>query len=590
MLLHDFQEFYKNTFSALLQSRSPEGHWEGELSSSALSTATAIFTFHLHDHQQNQRHWHEIILAGSAWLTHTQNSDGGWGDTDKSLSNISTTALCWAAQRASNPNAQDSIRRAETWLSGEAGGLSPEVLAPAIIRRYGKDHTFSVPILAMLAIAGCLGERPWKLIPQLPFEIAALPFSWFQFLQLPVVSYALPALIAIGQVRHHHRPTWNPVTRFLRTITAAKTRRLLLRIQPTTGGYLEATPLTSFVTMSLIAAGHTDDAVVQKALEFLENSMRPDGSWPIDTNLATWVTSLAVNATPSQHLDLAQREYLCRWLLQQQYQDTHPYTQAAPGGWAWTPLSGGVPDADDTPGALLAIRKLGEPSADTVKATTAGVTWLLDLQNRDGGIPTFCRGWTGLPFDRSSTDLTAHTLLAWSSWHDVMPSSIQDRISRAATRGYAYLRRSQAEDGSWAPLWFGNQHSQETPNLTYGTSRVLRLEQILGKFHEPPGWTESLAKAKNWLLSAQSTDGGWGGRVGTPCSIEETALALEVLGPSDPDAIRRGMDWLNQATKNGTEFPASPIGFYFANLWYYEKLYPILYTCKALSMLTNQPR
>ena len=36
--------------------------------------------------------------------------------------------------------------------------------------------------------------------------------------------------------------------------------------------------------------------------------------------------------------------------------------------------------------------------------------WLIHLQNRDGGWPTFCRGWGALPFDRSGCDLTAHVL------------------------------------------------------------------------------------------------------------------------------------------------------------------------------------
>ena len=43
------------------------------------------------------------------------------------------------------------------------------------------------------------------------------------------------------------------------------------------------------------------------------------------------------------------------WLLRQQSTREHPFTHAAPGAWAWTPLSGGVPDADDTPGALVAL-------------------------------------------------------------------------------------------------------------------------------------------------------------------------------------------------------------------------------------------
>ena len=77
-------------------------------------------------------------------------------------------------------------------------------------------------------------------------------------------------------------------------------------------------------------------------------------------------------------------------VLAQQFRSPHPYTNAAPGGWAWTDLPGGVPDADDT-GALLALHNLGDIDATVRSAASAGIRWLLDLQNHDGGIPTFCR-------------------------------------------------------------------------------------------------------------------------------------------------------------------------------------------------------
>src|SRR5690606_25955223 len=100
------------------------------------------------------------------------------------------------------------------------------------------------------------------------------------------------------------------------------------------------------------AAGHP---VVRKGVEFLVNSVQPDGSWPIDTNLATWVTTLSINALGDDGLPEDARAPLREWLLGQQYREVHPFTNAAPGGWAWTDLPGGVPDADDTPGALLAL-------------------------------------------------------------------------------------------------------------------------------------------------------------------------------------------------------------------------------------------
>lgn len=600
-----FEELRSHARRSLLAARGPNGCWEGRLSSSALSTATALFTLSLYGRTPGNAGRHaDLIRGGLRWLADTQNADGGWGDTTRSLSNISTTALCWAAGGVPEAKGFDAtVARAEDWLRTAAGSLEPDTLAKAIADRYGKDRTFSVPILTMLALAGRLGPAGWRLVPQLPFELAACPFRWFQWLRLPVVSYALPALIAIGHVRHRHRPTRNPITRLARGLARNRTLRTLREIQPTTGGYLEATPLTSFVVMSLIASGQADGPVVVDGLRFLERSARPDGSWPIDTNLATWVTTLAVNALlagPADDFPESERLVIRAWLLGQQYRSEHPYTHAAPGGWAWTDLPGGVPDADDTAGALLALARLGPADDQTLDAAAAGVRWLLDLQNADGGVPTFCRGWTGLPFDRSSADLTAHALLAWAAWRDRLDAKIQSEIEAATRRGIEYLVRTQRADGAWAPLWFGNQHAAEVSNLTYGTSRVLRLAGAGPRSGQ--SWSLSLEHGTAWILANQNPDGGWGGRAGTPSSVEETSLALEGLAavaasrPKPPSAddpatvdltgpITRGLTWLTDRTSGGTDLQPTPIGFYFANLWYSEALYPFIYLAAATSRL-----
>ena len=565
----------RNARSALAAARTDGGFWVGELSSSALSTAVAVFTLHLLD----AANYADAIRSGLDWLRRTQNDDGGFGDTDRSKSNISTTALCWAAFTAGDDAA--TTTKIEAWLTREAGSLEPRELAKTIADRYGKDRTFSVPILTMLAIAGKLGPHGWRLVPPLPFELAALPFAWFQILRLPVVSYALPALIAMGLVRHTQRPTWFLPWRWLRNGVTSRCLRKLRTIQPTTGGYLEATPLTAFVGMSLIHAGHAASPVVAHGVEFLVRSRRPDGSWPIDTNLTTWVTTLAVNAGATAVDDDAKRKQVESWLLAQQYRTVHPYTMAAPGGWAWTDLAGGVPDADDTPGALLALAKL---KSDNVEAARLGCEWLLNLQNGDGGIPTFCKGWTGLPFDRSSNDLTAHTLRAWAAWRGRFDAKFQAKLDAAWDRAIRFLQRSQMQDGEWLPLWFGNEHLPQgaIENATHGTARVLLCIGLPGCESLQP----ELERAARWLQQSQNADGGWGGGSGTPSSIEETALACEALAaasePADCGESRnRGLDWLCEATANGTRFPATPIGFYFANLWYHEQLYPLIFTVAA---------
>src|SRR5438445_4387219 len=78
---------------ALLAERVPAGHWVGELSTSALSTATAVMALHL----VNPFEHRDRIDAGLRWLADHQNADGGWGDTTRSVSNISTSMLVRAA-------------------------------------------------------------------------------------------------------------------------------------------------------------------------------------------------------------------------------------------------------------------------------------------------------------------------------------------------------------------------------------------------------------------------------------------------------------------------------------------------------------
>src|SRR5262249_6932924 len=107
----------------------------------------------------------------------------------------------------------------------------------------------------------------------------------------------------------------------------------------------------------------TADRVMTRGVEFIVDSVRPDGSWPIDSNLSIWVTTLSVNclATANDLESLNDLDKLRAWLLAQQTAEIHPYTGAAAGGWGWSHLPGSVPDGDDTPGALLALRELAGP-------------------------------------------------------------------------------------------------------------------------------------------------------------------------------------------------------------------------------------
>jgi squalene-hopene/tetraprenyl-beta-curcumene cyclase len=89
-------------------------------------------------------------------------------------------------------------------------------------------------------------------------------------------------------------------------------------------------------------------------------------------------------------------------------------------------------------------------------------------------------------------------------------------------------------------------------------------------------------------------------------SVEQAALALEALlaaravgitldgatastslsagdaGRGLDEAIHLALAWLIDRVEQNRHHECSPIGLYFARLWYYEKLYPLTFAASAL--------
>ena len=629
----------RSVWDLLVARRLPEGFWRGHLCSSPLATATAISALAVYRQNTSDKAIFSAspgsldgaISAGLDYLKKTQQKDGGWGDTERSRSNIATTYLVTAAIHLAGRAGycEDVLAAAQDYLrsQGELQGLR---------NRYGADQTFVAPILTNCAIAGIF---PWENVPQLPFELAALPQSVYRFLRMPVVSYAIPALVAVGLARHKKCPSSFPPLRLIRDAVQSRCLQIALKMQPNSGGYLEAIPLTSFVAMCLCTAGLAHHPMTARALDFLLRNQRGDGSWPVDVDLATWLTTLAINAVHAGRLEETALDVpfgslvSLDWLARCQWLEIHPFTGAAPGGWGWTDQTGAVPDADDTAGALLALCHIWPQISAAERArlwphVILGLHWLVGLQNRDGGWPTFCRGWGRFPFDRSAVDLTAHAIRALHGWSkvfehlDAQAEEVQcldfserfspplrrfieglwkrrvvfrERLIQALNKGMRFLVNCQTEEGFWLPLWFGNEWLLGEANPVYGTAKCLLAFADLDAHN-----TDCCRRAVCWLAGNQNPDGSWGWGFWTDNlpppgqtshrdhsgSIEETALAVAALSAlphkDGLEARSRGVMWLVQAVEEGKMTQATPIGLYFARLWYFEELYPLIFTLEAL--------
>jgi squalene-hopene/tetraprenyl-beta-curcumene cyclase len=548
----------------LLDIRNSQGVWDGHLSSSAISTSVACFALFSIDRHK----YAPAIDSAIKWLHGSMFSDGSWGDSSESRPNITATLLSYAALYACDKPSEQTLR----FLTEKFGGTSDRHIIDGVLKYYGTDLTFSAPILVMCAVAGVI--RSWDDVPQLPFEMALLPQSLFRFLQLPVVSYAIPALIAVGILRH--RNGRRRLIYRLREKAIPGCLRVLSRLQPVHGGFLEAPPLTAFVAMCMAHAGYVSHPATQLCASFLSSTVREDGSWAIDTNLAQWNTSLAVNALGD---DIPGKETVSAIIKSRQFKEKHPFTGAIPGGWGWTGLPGAIPDADDTPAALIALHALDNGVCS--QEVRDGIVWLLKLQNRDGGIPTFCKGWGKLPFDRSSPDLSAHTLKAFRLWEKTLPEGLQKQVSAASRRIIRWLSKTQKTDGSWTPLWFGDQDVLDETSPVYGTSVV--VEHLAG--YDNPVANKLVHTGSIFIAQNQNADGGWGGVKGIASKVTITGRAVTALVSAGemPGIAKKGVEYICRHFDNGVQTaPSEPIGLYFARLWYSEQMYGIYFPLLGL--------
>jgi squalene-hopene/tetraprenyl-beta-curcumene cyclase len=280
-----------------------------------------------------------------------------------------------------------------------------------------------------------------------------------------------------------------------------------------------------------------------------------------------------------------------RWLLEQHITGPGDWQVKAPdvkpGGWAFEFRNDFFPDVDDTAFVLMALRPIARPDQHRLNAAiAAGLSWLVAMQNDDGGWGAFDRNndraiLTQIPFadhnamiDPSTADVTARVLeclgqFGYSIAHPIV------------ARGLEFLRRQQTPSGAWYGRW--------GVNYIYGTSGVLRALEALGASNDP-----MVPHAVAWLRSVQNEDGGFGETCASytdaakkgqgPSTASQTAwglIGLLAAGPSNDPAVVRASTYLVERQKpdgswdedatTGTGFP----GVFYLQYDLYRQSFPL---------------
>jgi squalene-hopene/tetraprenyl-beta-curcumene cyclase len=273
-----------------VSSRPSPGFWTQDLISSPSATAAAVSALvvaeqHFDDVPQVgppmndswtpgslfRGEFTQLVVQNLRWLADRQNEDGGWAEADGGRSSLAATLLVEAAFQLTGVPAKAAglLERAEDYIK-QAGGV-------AAFRAQAEDD----PALEAAVIANCaLADlAPWRRVPSWSWGLtSALIRRGRKAIEKPDAGVA--PLLASGIAKYRHAKPWDPLRRLALGLAQKPALAALGELQGVSGGFMESIPQTSFVVMSLTAAGLHEHPVVRRGVEFLLSTVQPDGGWP----------------------------------------------------------------------------------------------------------------------------------------------------------------------------------------------------------------------------------------------------------------------------------------------------------------------
>ena len=612
----------------LLSLQASEGYWLGELEADTTLESDYIFYLHVIGKAEPER-----IAKLANYVRRRQLDDGGWNIYFGGPSELNATVKAYVALRLAGDSPDSEHLQRACRRVHELGGLEA---SNSYTRLY-------------LALVGAVG---WDMVPAVPPELMLLPnwfainiyemSSWTRGIVIPLTilyahkpRFAVPEGIVVDALyrdpsrkalafdwdkrlfswrnfflaldrglKLYERVPWKP----LRQRALRQAREWMLEHLERSDGLAAIYPAMMNAIFALLAMGHPpDDPLTAREIGELARfeiedrdtiRVQPCVSPVWDTAIA--MVALEEAGLPPDHPALIEAG---NWLLENQIVGPGDWMLktpgALPGGWAFEFRNDFFPDVDDTAFVLMALQRVDYPDKARMEAATRrGLSWLLAMQNDDGGWGAFDhnndrRFLCQIPFadhnamiDPSTADVTARVVeclgrYGWPGTHPVIERAVR------------FLLKDQTEDGSWFGRW--------GVNYVYGTSGVLRALETVALTAR-----EYCQRAVGWLRMVQNSDGGFGESIASyydpalkgqgASTASQTAWGLiGLLAASEPEdpAIARAANHLveqQQADGSWAEDEFTGTGFpcvFYLKYHLYRNYFP-LYALSRYRNATNK--
>ena len=616
----------------LLSLQGEDGAWEGEMVWCPMLTAQYVLLHHILGRRLNSGRRRRVLRS----FERTRLEGGAWGLHEHSAPHLFVSTLVYVASRLLGVERDDPlIEPARRFLREEGvrgipswgkfwlallnlhdwrgvNPILPELWSlPRRVPLHPANwycHTRLI-YMAMAAVYARRFQVPvTPVIASLREELYGEPFADIDFPRCrnrlrDEDLYARPgrwlragyALARVFERFHGKRLRARCVETILRRI----------RWELRTTGHASISPVSGLINILALWLQDPDDVDCRRALEQLDGWIwedEEDGARVTGARSASWDTGFALQALATvPGADWARdalphgASYLRRQQIGVSFDGFREAYRADPkGGWCFPGAWHGWPVTDCTAEAVLGIIEAHPEAADaTMIRDAAG--FMLRGQNRDGGFGSYeaRRSRIGLEWlnpaemfgdsmtERSYVECTASCIAALAACREHFATSTGGETAEAISRAEAWLRRSQASDGSWRGVW-GIQ-------FIYGTMFGIRGLVAAGARPGDP----AVRLACRWLLDRQRTDGGWGehhsgcvsGRYvpHEQSQVVQTAWALIALLTADESnwsAISRGVRFLIDTQDADGAWPrqqASGVFFRTALLEYalYRDYFPL---------------